>query len=152
MRNETRQYNGPALVEWIENECKALGYGTLHDFGNNNGIPPKNFTDWKGGAVPGLGKLQQVAEALGRPLVDVLLAAHVLRPDDIGGRELPRTSTVTPQQAIKASSWIPREDKLFLIKTLDRLEADSDGPLKVESGEPGARRGRKRRAGSADST
>jgi len=145
MSNETRHYNGPALVEWIDNECRALGYDSRHDFGVSNGIPPKNFTDWKNGAVPGLGKLMDVADAMGRPLIELLLAAEVLRPEDVGGQVAHSTPLITPQQAINRSAWVSRDDKVFLIKTLDRLEADSQASLKVESDEPKpARRGRRK--------
>jgi hypothetical protein len=130
MRNESRHY-GPALHDWLENECRAQGYDTLHDWATSKGISPRNVTGWKNGSTPTPDKLREVAAAITKPMVDVLLAAKILVPSDMGGKEVSVTPIMTPRQAIKASS-LSSSDKRFLYKVLDSMES-GDGAAKVES-------------------
>jgi hypothetical protein len=130
MRNESRHY-GPALHDWLENECKAQGYASLGDWATQNKISARNLSGWKTGSTPGPDQLRRVSEAIGHSMVTVLLAAKILLPSDMEGQDLTPTPIMTPRQAIKASS-LSQSDKRFMYQALARLESDT-GPTKFES-------------------
>lgn len=84
---------GPNLYAWLDaywrsHNTNANAWADAHP-----GIQGATLSRWRSGTVPSLQAMRLVADAVDRPLVDVLTVAGAIRPGEAGDRPAP----VTPE-------------------------------------------------------
>lgn len=72
------------LYAFLQKEWDAMGIAPT-TWCRTVGIPDPTVYRWKTGVEPDMKSMRRVAEALERPLVDVLLAAGYVTPAQVGG-------------------------------------------------------------------
>lgn len=98
MTQPARGEHGRALMAFLNQEVEALGESPT-GWARRNDIAATNLGRWRDGTVdPTLDVLEQIAIALGRPVIDLLIAAAYMKSEDVGGRTvlpLPAPSVTT---------------------------------------------------------
>nr|QOL00369.1 hypothetical protein [uncultured organism] len=92
-------------MTFLDHELAGLGEAPT-GWARRNGITPTNLGKWRDGLDPTLESLEELAIALGRPMVDLLLAAGYITKADVAGR------TVTPTPLPNVSDAIERDPQL----------------------------------------
>jgi hypothetical protein len=82
--NATRSKNAQSLFAFLEEEWDRMGLKPTA-WTRKVGIPDATVLRWRDGIEPDMRSLKRIAEALERPLVDVLLAAEYITPDEVSG-------------------------------------------------------------------
>lgn len=77
---------GPALHRYLEGFWEAEGL-SMSAWAIKYGLPPVQISRWGTGQGVGLDSLRRVADAISRPLPDVLLAIGLILPAEMDGRE-----------------------------------------------------------------
>lgn len=132
----TRKADGPALVAWFDEEMKTMpdnadGKLTYNSWSQKHGLAAGNFGRWKNGMEPTVERMSELADALGRPFVDILVAARVLTEDEIGIEPVRHSTILTPEEAIEMSNLNPKI-KESLLGLLDQLEQRGNPELGLE--------------------
>ncbi len=114
--------DGPALMRWLELEL-ALLPNTLSKqaFADRSGgkVSAANLSRWGSGTTePSLPQMRDLADALRRPLTDILIAAKVLRTDEVGAHVLRHTVPWTPEHAVKADRELTDDDKKHIVEII----------------------------------
>lgn len=86
MSNDDAATYGPNLYAYLAEHWTALGTNQNAWCDAHPGIHAPTVSRWRTGTEPRLPAFRQVADALGVSVVDVLVAAGVLRSDEVGGR------------------------------------------------------------------
>lgn len=79
--------NALALYRFLESEWDRLGIRPTA-WCRQVRIADATVLRWREGVEPDMRSLRRVAEALERPLIDLLLAAEYVTPEQIDGREI----------------------------------------------------------------
>lgn len=118
---------GPSLYAyldriWTQQGTNAAAWGRAH------GIVSPTLSRWKSGSVPSLQAMQQVADALGKPVADVLVGAGVLHERDLwrgSGEQGPPTL----DEALASDEAYPAEVRARLREILDSMMAVMGGEV-----------------------
>lgn len=87
---------GRALFRYLEALWEAEG-ATPTQWALRHGLSGPQLTRWKSGQTPGIEYFRRIADATGRPILDVLVGAEVLSSDEAGGYEVaPAASASAP--------------------------------------------------------
>jgi hypothetical protein len=127
MGNYTMIDHGKRLAEFLASEWASMGI-TRGTWCRENKIPDSTVMRWARGVEPDMRNLRIVAGALGRPLVDVLLAAGYLHPSDVNGRQV---SPPTPRQSVEKAI---EEDPTLSDAMRELLRSTYNGGRAIESG------------------
>lgn len=93
------------------------------------GIADPTVYRWRQGVEPDMRSLRRVAEALGRPIVDILVAANYLQPDEVGGHvAVPRSYDVL--EAINLDQAISDQCREALRQVYDAFTLVESGAAK----------------------
>jgi hypothetical protein len=76
--------HGPALYAFLEAEWAALGTNQ-NAWSWQHGLQGPTVSRWARGTEPSFAAMRAVAHALGRPMLDVLVAAKMITEDEAGG-------------------------------------------------------------------
>lgn len=141
--DETQQGYGPSLYAYLSEYWRA------HDTNQNAwcdqhpGIQAPTVSRWRTGTEPRLSALRDVADALGRPLLEILVAAGILTPEEAGGYVVPAPEVPSIDAAIKLDpnlSDLQRRTLRDILKSLRDVESGRAKSSSFESGTPGRRR------------
>jgi len=81
--------NAHALYAWLETEWANMGIKPTA-WCRKVGLADATIFRWRDeGCEPDVATLKKVAEALERPLIDILIAANYITPDETGGYKAP---------------------------------------------------------------
>lgn len=127
---------GPRLYEYLERHWKALGTNANAWTDANPGIQGPTVSRWRTGTVPSLQAMRAVADALGVPMVDVMIAAGVIDRSELD-RE---PAAAPPEPDIDAAIAGDRRLSPLARNTLRDILASI---RKVEAGEAESARGRR---------
>lgn len=136
------------LFTWIQGEADAMGI-TLTAWCRKMQIPDPTVLRWKKGIEPDFRSLQRVANVMGRSILDVLLAAGYIGPDEAKGH-VPQPMLVDARQAIKADPSLSEMLASHLLEIMDRYEEMEAGfSQRAETITKGGRRGVRTRTRTA---
>lgn len=109
-----RGAHGRSLMAFVDNELVALGEAPT-SWARRHDITASNLGKWRDGDMdPTLPALEDVAAALGRPLVDLLIAAGYITPDEVGGRTVMPTPPPDVSHAIENDSSLTEVERQVL--------------------------------------
>ncbi|MFC7345067.1 helix-turn-helix domain-containing protein [Saccharopolyspora griseoalba] len=101
------------FVEYLERHLTARGW-TVHDFCEHSGLRPSVVFRWRKGYRPDIGNARIMARALQVPLLEVLVKAGRLSPEEAGAEV-----RVEPELAGVPTSVLLRE----ITARVERMEA-----------------------------
>lgn len=126
---------GPPLMKWFLAEYEKFSDGetSANAWFRLMGFTDTDYWRWVNGTnQPSLAKLVQLAEKMPPEysLLDVLVAAEMLRPDQVGGYQ-PRVmpGPLTIKQALDLTDWNDA-DKKRLLRVIDAMEGGE--PVNLE--------------------
>lgn len=106
------------FVEYLERHLAARGW-TVHDFCAHSGLRPSVVFRWRKGYRPDIGNARIMARALQVPLLEVLVKAGRLSPEEAGAEvrvepELARipTSVLLREVSTRVERWERTETPL----------------------------------------
>lgn len=102
---------GEALYSFLEEEWEALGL-TRGAWCRKANLPDSTVYRWKSGHLPDMRSLQIVADTLGRPMIEVLLAAGIVNPDEVNGQWIAPRQPVTLDDALRGDPMLNGETEL----------------------------------------
>lgn len=92
---------GPALYSYLEAHWRAAGTNANAWAGSHPGVEGPTLSRWKSGdATPTLPRMVTIADALGVPLLDVLIGAGIVDRRDVG-RDAARPAAPSIDAAIE---------------------------------------------------
>lgn len=75
--------SAPSWAAWLTQRMSDLGYATNSDLARAAGVPDSVISRWRNnGTMPSLGQLRRLTEPLGASLLQLLVAAGHLTPDE----------------------------------------------------------------------
>jgi transcriptional regulator with XRE-family HTH domain len=101
------------FVDYLERHLAVRGW-TVHDFCEHSGLKPSVVFRWRKGYRPDIGNARIMAGALGVPLLEVLVKAGRLTPEEAGAEV-----RVEPELAGVPTSALLRE----ITARVERLES-----------------------------
>lgn len=108
-----------ALARWLEDQLAARGW-TVTDLANHSGLNRSGIQRWKSGALrPDMANARILADALGRPILELLVACEYLTAEEA------RQRNAAPVDPVKLT-----DDQL--LRELRRRIKRSDVPLTRE--------------------
>lgn len=125
---------GPRLHAYLEQHWHAEGTNANAWVNQHPAIQGPTVSRWKTGSVPSLANMRAVADALGVPMIDVLIAAGVLDGDELN-REPVAPATPSVDVAIEVDPNLTDLQRRTLRDILASLRA-------VEAGQTERKRGR----------
>jgi hypothetical protein len=137
--SDTDKTHGPALRRYLDN---LRGTVTMRQFALSIGYDYQRIHQWNGHREPSIEHMRELADALGRPLGEVLVGAEYGTPDDFGG-VLPPPPELPIREAIQRATDVDDAYKTNLFTMMDLLNSGRS----VEA-EPVKASGRKRRTGA----
>lgn len=140
MSNDDAGSYGPNLYAYLAEHWRALGTNQNAWCDAHPGIHAPTVSRWRTGTEPRLPAFRTIAEALGVPVVDVLVAAGVLQPDEVGGRTPAQPTTATLDLALRTDPDLSVglrkavRDIVRAWRTIEAGEADEVSDGKVRKG------------------
>lgn len=113
--------DGPALHAWLEEElARRPGAMKPGPWARRTGVASDATTSrWASGeSRPSMDILAKIADALNVSLVDVLLAAKAITPEEAGGRTPHPYEPISPEDAIMLDPTLPADAKQHLLGLL----------------------------------
>lgn len=141
--------HGLALTRFLEAEWAALDTNRAR-WCREKGLSDSTVLRWgQGGVNIDMRQLQLLAQGLGRPLVDVLLAAHYITPEQVNGRQVAPREPVPAEQAIRVDPALSEPLREVLLSTLRAFTAVQRGAVTSAGAATPAQPSRRRRATKA---
>jgi predicted transcriptional regulator len=122
MKNEID--HGLELWQFLESEWERLGTRPTA-WSRQANIPDATMLRWRDGVEPELRNLRRVANALNRPLVEILLAAKYVTPKEVNGQQIMERVYSVPE-AIALDPALGPGDRDVLLRVYTALVA-ADG-------------------------
>lgn len=123
------------LYRFIQNECDRMDV-RITTWARRHNIADATIIRWRQGVEPDMRSLRRVAEALGRPLWEVLTAAGYIDPEEVGRDVSPREYDVA--EAIRLDRRLTPRARELLNQVYDI--ALSTGEIHVLDGNSDHRR------------
>lgn len=124
---------GRALYAWLQAEWQALGTNQ-EAWCREHGLSPATVSRWQTGVEPKIDAIRLVATGLRRPILDVLVAARLLSPDEAAGHDGGPPPAPTIEAALKNDPAIPRGLRPVLHDLLKAFRAVDAGETEDISG------------------
>lgn len=130
MRNTRAEY-GPALMVYVDAELAARGV-TPTSFAVQHGIHIAQFGRWRGGIMPGLDAITELADALGKPPLELLaLTIGVVQDGDPGAPTHSAPPTIAAALALDPD--LTEQERKLLQGVLASLRDFREGASEVNS-------------------
>jgi transcriptional regulator with XRE-family HTH domain len=143
--------HGAALSRFLAGEWAALGTNRSR-WCRQHGLSDSTVLRWsQGSSNIDMAQMNAVARALGRPLVDILLAARYLTPEEVGGRQVTVRQPIAAADAIRTDPALSDTMRAALLAVLRTGTSVESGEREVAGGVVGAparRPGRRTSRGS----
>lgn len=98
--------HGKALMQYVDAALDATGTAPT-SWARAHGITATNLAKWRDGhSEPGLSTIEQIAEALGRRTVELLIAAGYITAEDVG------ITVVVPERRVDIDDAIENDPTL----------------------------------------
>jgi hypothetical protein len=118
--------HGQRLTSFLQKEWDAAGT-TRGAWCREAGLADSTVMRWGQGVEPDMRNLRMVAQGLGRRLVDVLLAAGYLSPDDVGGHVPELSSRIDFETALLIATGISDEERAAHLKLREAYQLVESG-------------------------
>lgn len=139
MSNDTTGF-GPALYRYLQAYWTAKGTNQNAWCDEHPGLHAPTVGRWRNGSEPKLNALRKVAEALGEPVIQILVAAEVLTPEEAHGIEA-HPYTPTFDDAVRSDPTLTDRERELYPQMREAFRAVQAG--ETESVTIGSQRARK---------
>lgn len=129
MGNQSEVNHGQALHRFLEQEWAALGV-TRGAWCRSNGISDSTMVRWQQGTDPDYRLMRQVADALDRSMLEILIAGKYIRPEEVDGLGVPPRQQVSVSEAIRLDPSLTDEARDALRLLLKAFQAVESGRAK----------------------
>jgi transcriptional regulator with XRE-family HTH domain len=144
--------HGAALSRFLAAEWAALGTNRAR-WCRQHGLSDSTVLRWsQGSSNIDMAQMNAVARALGRPLVDILLAARYLTPEEVGGRHATPREPTAAVDAIRADPGLSDTMRAALLAVLRTGMSVESGEREAAGGVVGAPARRPARRSPRNST
>lgn len=145
MSNDDGSSYGPNLYAYLESYWRAHGTNQNAWCDAHPGIQAPTVSRWRTGTEPRLAAFRAVADALGYPVLDVLVAAGVITEAEAGGHTATVATSPTVDVALKVDQSLTSAQRGILRDMLSAMRDVSAGNAETVTRVP-AKQARRRRA------
>lgn len=142
MGNDSTEY-GPNLYRFLADYWRATGTNQNAWCDAHPGIHAPTVSRWRTGTEPRVAAYRAVADALGRPILDILQIAGVITADEAKGRAVTPTTAPSIDDALRLDDTVPASVREALASMLQATRDVAAGRV-VEVTGTGSKRRRTR--------
>lgn len=125
--------HGALVMDFLEHFWLANGL-TRRAWCRAAGLPDSSVGRWRDGVEPEIASLKKVARGVQRPLVDLLLIAGYLSPEELAGPTPPEIQTFNVERAIRLDPGITeaeREALMAIHRAISAVESGSSRSVRI---------------------